>query len=155
MTPRKANSAMCPGIRACIVGLALQTGLAFFSPGASANSCNSPDDARSPQKLAFLVGINDYQHMDGLKGAVNDVDNMRRLLVDSYCFPDDEEHIRILTNREATREQILKGLDEHLIGTLNTDPENSKATCWRWWPSVCGAPSWARRRSGCCRWPSR
>jgi hypothetical protein len=117
---------MCPGIRACIVGLALQTGLAFFSPGASANSCNSPDDARSPQKLAFLVGINDYQHMDGLKGAVNDVDNMRRLLVDSYCFPDDEEHIRILTNREATREQILKGLDEHLIGTLNIDPENSK-----------------------------
>lgn len=69
------------------------------------------------RKLALLVGINKYRHkhIGNLNGAVNDVSNMQRLLVERFGFPDDAEHIRVLTNDEATRKAILGGIEEHLI----------------------------------------
>ena len=73
------------------------------------------------KKLALLVGINEYQHVKDLKGAVNDVKNIKALLVESFGFPDDDEHILILTDERATRQDIIKGIEEHLIAKADSD----------------------------------
>jgi len=74
-----------------------------------------------PTKLALLVGINDYKHVSDLNGAVNDVINMKTLLIESFGFPNNDEHIRILTDGKATREAIIKAIEEHLIAKAETD----------------------------------
>ena len=56
-------------------------------------------------KKAVLTGINRYKHISNLRGCVNDVHNIRQLLVDIFGFP--EENIRILTDNEVTKERIL------------------------------------------------
>jgi len=68
-------------------------------------------------KLALLVGINKYKYRNigDLNGAVNDVKNMRRLLVENFGFPDDDEHILTLADEQATRAAILNAFRQHLI----------------------------------------
>jgi hypothetical protein len=56
-------------------------------------------------KKALLVGINEKP----LRGCINDVKAMRDLLVDLYGFQADG--IRMLTDREATTQAIVDGLD--------------------------------------------
>mgnify|MGYP001764312284 CR=1 FL=1 len=73
------------------------------------------------KKLALLVGINDYPYIAKLKGAVNDVENMRQLLVERFGFPDDGEHMLVLTDEQAKRDAILHGLKEHLIAKATPD----------------------------------
>jgi hypothetical protein len=73
------------------------------------------------KNLALLVGIDDYPYVTKLKGAVNDVDNMKLLLVERFGFPDDDQHIRILKDNLATREGILKAIQEHLIAKSTPD----------------------------------
>jgi hypothetical protein len=75
-------------------------------------------------KLAFLVGIDNYKYsgetnFKNLKGAVNDVKILKELLVERFGFPDDEEHILVLTDNHATRDAILNGIREHLIAKAN------------------------------------
>ena len=74
-----------------------------------------------PQKLALLVGIDDYQHVTKLRGTVNDVQNIKSLLVERFDFPDDEDHIRVLLDGQATRQNIIKGIKEHLIAKAEKD----------------------------------
>jgi hypothetical protein len=62
----------------------------------------------TPAKYAMLVGINTYPG-NALNGCVNDVTNLRAMLVDDFSFP--AENIVMLTNEEATRENILAKLD--------------------------------------------
>ncbi len=72
-------------------------------------------------KLALLVGINDYkykgEYLKPLYGAVNDVMNMKRLLVERFGFPDDDDHIRVLTDEQATRDaglaRTVRSIDHH------------------------------------------
>ena len=77
----------------------------------------SPSGQVSPHvlKLALLIGIDDYQSPDvpDLHGCVNDVTDMRNLLVDSFGFSKDG--VRCLTDKEATHEGILKAFREHLL----------------------------------------
>ena len=84
-----------------------------------------PNEALGTQtkykKLALLVGIDDYKYVSDLRGTVNDVKNMKRLLVESFGFPDDEEHIRVLTDKRATREAIITSIEEHLIAKARSD----------------------------------
>lgn len=63
--------------------------------------------------FALLVGIDNYQHIDGLLGCVNDVEAMRVLLMSRYGVP--ERRLRVLTNAQATRTDILEAFQEHLI----------------------------------------
>jgi hypothetical protein len=64
---------------------------------------------------ALLVGINKYaQPGNDLRGCVNDVTAMRALLTRTYGFA--PEHIRLLTDRQATQQAILEQLD-WLIGS--------------------------------------
>src|ERR671932_1862455 len=70
----------------------------------------------TPRKLALLVGINDYPGTNGfgaLQGCLTDVELQRQLLI--YRFGFNPNDIKILTNKEATRESILTAFDEHLI----------------------------------------
>ncbi|WP_375494323.1 caspase family protein [uncultured Nostoc sp.] len=68
----------------------------------------------TPRKLALLVGINEYSDpIPALKGCVNDVLLQKELLI--YRFGFKPEDIRILTDKQATRQGILTAFEEHLI----------------------------------------
>ncbi len=100
--------------------LAASLGVFICCTPATPNQANAGHPAEvaersGPTKLALIVGINDYPHLENLKGAVNDAENVKNLLVESFGFLDDEAHIRFLSDSQATREAILTGLDEHLI----------------------------------------
>ncbi len=53
---------------------------------------------------ALLIGIDDYEAMPKLKTAVNDVTELRQVLIERYGFKPDR--IRTLLNKEATRSNI-------------------------------------------------
>lgn len=55
-------------------------------------------------KKALLTGINDYQTISDLRGCINDVRNIEKRLVDVFGFSTGD--IRVLTNREVTKENI-------------------------------------------------
>jgi hypothetical protein len=106
--------------RALFAALALA--LPGLSPAALADQTGG-QTASVANKLALLVGVDQYRSetVDDLEGAVNDVRNMKRLLVETFGFLDDEEHIRVLTDEQATRENILRGIEEHLITKADRD----------------------------------
>ncbi|MFC1793254.1 caspase family protein [Planctomycetota bacterium] len=79
------------------------------------NAMNAAGAQVKYKKLALIVGINDYKYVTKLKGALNDVDNMKLLLVERFGFPDDDQHIVVLKDKKATRDAILNGVKEHLI----------------------------------------
>lgn len=58
-------------------------------------------------KKAVLVGINAYKNSP-LRGCVNDVIVMQQILVKQFGFK--QENIRILTDREATKANIITGV---------------------------------------------
>jgi Caspase domain/Domain of unknown function (DUF4384) len=71
-----------------------------------------------PRKLAFLVGVNTYlqtrdRGLSPLSGCETDVQLQRELLIHRFGFR--PEDIKILLNRDATRDNILKGFESHLI----------------------------------------
>lgn len=69
-------------------------------------------------KKALLVGINTYQH-GPLRGCVNDVIVLFQVLTTKFGFK--TEDIRVLTDYEATKKNILAGLDWL---TKDTKPED-------------------------------
>jgi hypothetical protein len=76
------------------------------------------------RKRALLIGINDYSQTQGLtvsslKGCTNDVLLLKKLLQHRYGFA--EQDIITLTNEQATRENILKQFETHL---LQSDPDD-------------------------------
>lgn len=76
--------------------------------------CYTENEVNIEMNYALLVGINVYaQPGNDLRGCVNDVTAMRALLTRSYGF--EPEHIRMLTDRQATQQAILEHL-EWLIG---------------------------------------
>ncbi|WP_324282297.1 caspase family protein [Cyanobacterium aponinum UTEX 3222] len=71
------------------------------------------------RKLALLVGINHYAHGDSLHGCVTDVELQRQLLIHRFgFFPED---IVVLTDKQATRENILTAFQEHLCLQANAN----------------------------------
>ncbi|MEM1367829.1 MAG: caspase family protein [Cyanobacteria bacterium P01_H01_bin.15] len=71
--------------------------------------------APNPRKRALLVGIDNYQDGINLKGAVTDVELQRELLIHRLGFQPAD--ILTLTNRDATREEIVDLFQEHLKGS--------------------------------------
>ncbi|MBM0745671.1 caspase family protein (plasmid) [Phormidium sp. CLA17] len=78
----------------------------------------------TPRKRALLVGINQYTGIkkgewQPLKGALNDVYLQKELLTLRFGFyPDD---IRVLTDKAATRKNILEAFESHLIAAAKPD----------------------------------
>ena len=66
----------------------------------------------SDRKIALLVGINEYSQKTRLHGCVNDVELQKELLVHRFGFKPQDVHI--LTDRQATRENIESAFVEYL-----------------------------------------
>lgn len=62
---------------------------------------------------ALLIGIDDYQAVNKLRGCANDVEAMRIFLINQLGVP--EVQIRVLTDRQATRAAILQAFQDFLI----------------------------------------
>ncbi|MEK7257165.1 MAG: SUMF1/EgtB/PvdO family nonheme iron enzyme, partial [Bacteroidota bacterium] len=72
----------------------------------------SPGAARPAPKgnnYLLAIGINAYPHFHKLRNAVRDVQQVVALLQEKYCF--DPAFTRLLTEKEATRDQIIAALD--------------------------------------------
>ncbi|MDR9403553.1 MAG: caspase family protein [Halothece sp. Uz-M2-17] len=70
------------------------------------------------RKLALLVGINQYGG-NGLKGCLTDVEQQQELL--RYRFGFQPEDIVTLTDRAATRDEIINAFRDHLIAQAQPD----------------------------------
>jgi len=55
---------------------------------------------------ALLMGINAYKSISTLRGCVNDVKNMRRLLTEQYGF--DDKNVRVLTDQQVTKSRARR-----------------------------------------------
>lgn len=66
-------------------------------------------------KKALLAGINDYKKVSDLRGCINDVTNMRDILIKYFDF--EASNIRVLTDTRATYQNIDKRLDWLKKGT--------------------------------------
>jgi hypothetical protein len=62
------------------------------------------------KKQALLVGINNYQGINGLQGCINDVTNVRSVLKTFFGFTNND--IRVLTDNRATKKNILFRLEK-------------------------------------------
>jgi hypothetical protein len=68
------------------------------------------------RKLALLVGINNYQNVTNLQGAITDVYLQKELLVHRFGFnPQDVLLVSDESDIKPTREGILQAFEEHLI----------------------------------------
>jgi len=74
-------------------------------------------DSRSPEvvsnegiKRALLIGINNYLAVPKLRGSLNDVETMKRVLTTRWGFLD--EHIVTLIDEAATRKGIISALEQ-------------------------------------------
>jgi hypothetical protein len=65
---------------------------------------------------AVLIGVNDYKTQPGLRGCVNDVQDLKNLLTKSGSV--DAANLEVITDAAATKDAILKALT-NLIGKLN------------------------------------
>jgi hypothetical protein len=64
------------------------------------------------RKLALLVGINEYSQQYHLDGCLTDVELQQELLINRFGF--NPKDILVLTNQQATRENIETAFVEHL-----------------------------------------
>jgi hypothetical protein len=62
---------------------------------------------------AIIIGINKYEFVDPLHYAVNDANSVKELLVDEYGFK--EDHIQLITDSDATKDNILQGFNDILL----------------------------------------
>ncbi|MEO5353402.1 MAG: caspase family protein [Magnetococcus sp. XQGC-1] len=72
-------------------------------------------------KKALLVGINQYAHINPLSGCVNDVKDMANTLTSLGIVPAQPGSMRILTDGNATRANILEGLKWLVSGAKRGD----------------------------------
>lgn len=70
------------------------------------------------RKLALLVGINQYQTLP-LSGCVSDVELQRELLIHRFGFR--SQDILTLTDKQATRSNIIAAIQSHLIAQTLPD----------------------------------
>jgi hypothetical protein len=70
-------------------------------------------------KRALLIGINKYRTVPKLQGSLNDIDTMKQILITRWGFP--EDHIRLLTDEQATRAGILAALNQFVSETWPQD----------------------------------
>ena len=71
------------------------------------------------ESWALIIGINKYQHVDQLNYAVDDAVAVKEMLVEKYGFK--EDHIKLITDEEATKDNILKGFSDILTQAKEKD----------------------------------
>lgn len=70
-------------------------------------------------RKALLIGVNDYLHIGDLRGCVNDVTNVRHLLMRYYGLS--PERISLLVDHSATKDRIKKRYDWLIDGARAGD----------------------------------
>jgi len=73
------------------------------------------------QKYALLIGINHYKYPDRvptLAGSINDVDDLRQLLLGKFQFP--PENVMVLKDADATHAAIISAIKTQLIARAHT-----------------------------------
>jgi len=68
---------------------------------------------------AVIIGINDYKHMPKLNYAVNDAVAIKEMLMSKYNFK--EDHIKLILNEEATKDNITQGFHQLLQKSKEKD----------------------------------
>ena len=71
------------------------------------------------ESWALIIGINDYEHMPNLNYAVNDAVSIKEMLMSNYNYK--EDHIKLILNEEATKDNILEGFHELLQQSKEKD----------------------------------
>jgi Caspase domain len=80
------------------------------------SACAQASPSPGPSKYALLIGINNYEYPNAvspLAGSVNDVEDMRQVLIGKFNFP--PENILVLTNAQATHAAIINAIKTQLI----------------------------------------
>ena len=93
-------------------------------PLIAALGCLGLDTAlAAPERRALLIGINEYASpkVVDLRGAVNDVKMLRRILVSRFGF--DEQNITVLVDEQATRSALPDAM------TASTIPGVQPSVC--------------------------
>jgi uncharacterized caspase-like protein len=85
-----------------------------------AASLNVLAERKAPEKFALIVGINNYQNVPKLEGCVEDVRDMKEVLLSKFEFP--ENRILVLTDEQATHEAIINAFKSHLIENARNNP---------------------------------
>lgn len=71
---------------------------------------------------ALLIGIDEYPDpISSLYGCVNDIEDIKDYLQNRKGVPEDRLHLRTLQNKEATRQNVIKGFREHLCKANSND----------------------------------
>jgi hypothetical protein len=99
-----------------------QTSLILLSLGLSKDRIGSYQKTLAQttnRKLALLVGINNYGQNSALSGCLTDVELQKELLIHRFGFSDRD--ILILTEQQATRENIETAFIEHLDRQAKAD----------------------------------
>ena len=68
-----------------------------------------PERAAAAGRKALLIGINEYMAVPDLRGALNDIELIRDVLVTRFGFA--AEDIEVLTNEQATRDNMLAAFE--------------------------------------------
>ena len=71
------------------------------------------------ESWALIIGINKYENVNRLNFAVNDANVIKKLLIKKYGFP--EKNIRFLTDKQATKNNILAAFNEILLTAGDQD----------------------------------
>ncbi|WP_414550762.1 caspase family protein [Anabaena sp. CCY 0017] len=98
-------------------GSALTTlGLNYFNIKNQSLRYAQAVSASTPRKLALLIGINNYQTVENLKGSITDIYLQRELLIHRFGFhPQDILLVSDESEIKPTRAGILQAVEEHLI----------------------------------------
>jgi len=71
---------------------------------------------------ALLVGIDKYQDpVPSLQGCVNDITAIAQYLKERVTQDQDQLHLHILQDQEATRQAIIDGFQQHLCNAQSND----------------------------------
>ena len=68
---------------------------------------------------ALIIGIDKYESVSKLNYAVNDAESMQDILLNTFEFPSD--NITLLTNEQATKQNILKSLSNITMNANEND----------------------------------
>jgi hypothetical protein len=110
----------------------------LFCSGISAQAPPAANSSAPSTKSALLIGIDTYAHPNtdikvpagapltgryeplltypDLKGPSHDVAAMRTLLTsENFGFPNDDKHIHVLLNEQATHDAMLQAMEQYLV----------------------------------------
>lgn len=86
---------------------------------------NMPLSTCDGNKKSLFIGINYFGSQAELRGCINDVDNIKKFVVDNFHFPTDAAHMKILVDNDEqnmpTRANIMEACKWLVEGAKSGD----------------------------------